>query len=180
VTSAIADLVAEHTLDVPDYPKPGIMFKDLSPLFLSGPAFAAAIDAVASECREYKCSAVAGIEARGFVIAAAVAYATGLGVVPIRKAGKLPRKTYRASYSLEYGEATVEMHQDAVEPGQRVMLVDDVLATGGTAEAAISLIKQAGGVVGGLNVFLELGFLAGRQRLSGTCPDVPVTALLTV
>ena len=119
---------------------------------------------------------VAGIEARGFMLAAAIAYATGAGVVPVRKAGKLPRATHAASYELEYGQATLEVHRDAFGPGQRVLVVDDVLATGGTAAASLALVEQAGGTVTGFTVVLELAFLKGRERLPGR----PVHALLTV
>jgi len=119
---------------------------------------------------------VVGIEARGFVLAAAVAYASGVGVVPVRKAGKLPRATHAASYALEYGEATLEVHRDAFEPGQRVLVVDDVLATGGTAQATLHLVEQAGGTVLGLTVVVELSFLGGRARVGGH----PLHALLTV
>jgi adenine phosphoribosyltransferase len=157
----VARLVADQVIDVPDFPQPGIVFKDLTPLFATG---AAGFDVVA------------GIEARGFVIAAAVAYATGVGVVPIRKAGKLPRETVRETYALEYGEATLELHTDAFAGGQRVLLVDDVLATGGTAEASLRLVEAAGGVVAGFTVLLELAFLDGRGRLNPR----PVHALLTV
>jgi adenine phosphoribosyltransferase len=119
---------------------------------------------------------VVGIEARGFVIAAAVAYAAGVGVVPVRKAGKLPRAALAAAYGLEYGEAVLELHEDAFLPGQRVLVVDDVLATGGTAEATLGLVERAGGTVVGFSVLIELAFLAGRQRLAGR----PVHALLVV
>jgi adenine phosphoribosyltransferase len=172
----IADLVASKVLDVPDFPKPGIVFKDLMPLFADGPAFAAAIDAVIAEQGAASFDVVAGIEARGFVIAAAVAYATGKGVVPVRKAGKLPRTTVSATYALEYGEATLEVHADAFVAGERVLVVDDVLATGGTAAATLGLVERAGGTVSGFSVLLELSFLAGRERLAGR----PVHALLTV
>jgi len=172
----IADLVASKVLDVPDFPKPGIVFKDLMPLFADGPAFAAAIDAVIAEQGAASFDVVAGIEARGFVIAAAVAYATGKGVVPVRKAGKLPRATVSATYALEYGEATLEVHADAFVAGERVLVVDDVLATGGTAAATLGLVERAGGTVSGFSVLLELSFLAGRERLAGR----PVHALLTV
>ncbi|WP_238012205.1 adenine phosphoribosyltransferase [Dactylosporangium sp. AC04546] len=172
----ISELVASKVLDVPDFPKPGVVFKDLMPLFADGPAFAAAIDAVIAEQGEETFDVVAGIEARGFVIAAAVAYATGKGVVPVRKAGKLPRETVAATYALEYGEATLEVHADAFIAGERVLVVDDVLATGGTAAATLGLVERAGGTVSGFSVFLELSFLSGRQRLEGR----PVHALLTV
>jgi adenine phosphoribosyltransferase len=172
----IADLVASKVLDVPDFPKPGILFKDLMPLFADGPAFAAAVDAIIAEHGAGSFDVVAGIEARGFVIAAAVAYATGKGVVPVRKAGKLPRKTVSATYALEYGEATLEVHADAFVAGERVLVVDDVLATGGTAAATLQLVERAGGSVSGFSVLLELAFLGGRSRLAPR----PVHALLTV
>jgi adenine phosphoribosyltransferase len=176
----VARLVADQVIDVPDFPQPGIVFKDLTPLFADGPAFHATIDAIVAHYRQDTGAAgfdvVAGIEARGFVIAAAVAYATGVGVVPIRKAGKLPRETVRETYALEYGEATLELHTDAFAGGQRVLLVDDVLATGGTAEASLRLVEAAGGVVAGFTVLLELAFLDGRGRLNPR----PVHALLTV
>ena len=172
----IADLVASRVVDVPDFPKPGIVFKDLMPLFADGPSFAAAIDAIIEFHGPDSFDVVAGIEARGFVIAAAVAYATGRGVVPVRKAGKLPRKTLSATYALEYGEATLEVHSDAFNAGHRVLVVDDVLATGGTAEATLGLVEQAGGEVSGFSVLLELAFLHGRDRLAPR----EVHALLTV
>ncbi|MFI5912718.1 adenine phosphoribosyltransferase [Dactylosporangium sp. NPDC051541] len=172
----IAELVASKVLDVLDFPKPGVLFKDLMPLFADGPAFAAAIDAIIAEHGAERFDVVAGIEARGFVIAAAVAYATGKGVVPVRKAGKLPRKTVAATYALEYGEATLEVHADAFIAGERVLVVDDVLATGGTAAATLGLVERAGGTVSGFSVLLELGFLEGRAKLAGR----PVHALLTV
>jgi adenine phosphoribosyltransferase len=169
-----AGLVAGSVLDVPDFPKPGIVFKDLMPLFADGPVFRQVIDAIIAHHDAF--DVVAGIEARGFVVAAAIAYATGTGVVPIRKAGKLPRAAYSASYALEYGEATLEVHRDAFIAGQRVLVVDDVLATGGTAGAALELVERAGGTVSGFTVLLELGFLDGRARLAPRT----VHALLTV
>ncbi|MEU1887318.1 adenine phosphoribosyltransferase [Micromonospora sp. WMMD987] len=172
----MARLVASRVLDVPDFPKPGVMFKDLMPLFADGDVFREVIDGIIGYHGRDGFDIVVGIEARGFVIAAAIAYATGLGVVPVRKAGKLPRPAYSASYALEYGEATLEVHQDAFTAGHRVLVVDDVLATGGTAEATLDLVERAGGTVAGFTVLLELGFLAGRQRLAGR----PVHALLTV
>src|SRR5215475_12616376 len=134
-------LVATHVIDVPDFPQPGVGFKDLTPLFADGPAFRELIDGIVAGYRRDDGSlgfdVVAGIEARGFVIAAAVAYAAGVGVVPVRKAGKLPRKVLSAAYQLEYGEAVLEVHADAFIADQRVLVVDDVVATGGTAEAAL-------------------------------------------
>jgi adenine phosphoribosyltransferase len=172
----IAELVASHVIDVPDFPQPGVVFKDLSPLFADAPAFREAMDAIVKAYGPDAFDVVAGIEARGFLIAAPVAYAAGTGVVPVRKAGKLPRLTHAATYALEYGTATLEVHADAFIAGQRVLLVDDVLATGGTAEATFSLVEQAGGSVVGFTVLLELSFLHGRERLR----DRPVHALLTV
>jgi adenine phosphoribosyltransferase len=173
---ATAALVADRVLDVPDFPQPGIVFKDLMPLFADGPAFAAVADAIVAHHGRGTFDLVAGIEARGFVIAGAIGYATGLGVVPIRKAGKLPRATVAATYALEYGEATLEVHADAFTAGHRVLVVDDVLATGGTADATLGLIERAGGRVVGFSVLLELAFLHGRERLAPR----PVHALLTV
>lgn len=170
----LAALVASHVVDVPGFPQPGIVFKDLSPLFADASAFRRVVDAIVHAHDGF--DTVVGIEARGFVLAAAVAYAAGVGVVPVRKAGKLPRETHSASYALEYGEATLEVHRDAFVPAQRVLVVDDVLATGGTAEAALRLVKQAGGVVLGFTVVVELSFLGGRTRMA----DHPLHALLTV
>ncbi|WDZ82281.1 adenine phosphoribosyltransferase [Micromonospora cathayae] len=173
---AVAELVAGRVLDVPDFPKPGIVFKDLMPLFADGDVFREVIDGIVAHHGRENFDVVAGIEARGFVVAAAIAYATGVGVVPVRKAGKLPRATHTASYALEYGEATLEVHQDAFTAGHRVLVVDDVLATGGTAEATLDLVERAGGTVAGFTVLLELGFLGGRAKLAPR----PVHALLTV
>ncbi len=170
-----AELISGGIVDVPDFPQPGVVFKDLTPLFADGVAFRGVIDAIVEQYRG-TFDVVVGMEARGFVVAAAVAYAAGVGVVPVRKAGKLPRLTYSASYALEYGEATLQVHQDAFGAGQRVLVLDDVLATGGTVEATATLIRQAGGVVQGVCVLVELGFLGGRDRLA----DLPVTALLTI
>ncbi len=167
--------VASKVIDVPDFPKSGIIFKDLTPLFADGEAFKEIIDAI-REAYPAGFDIVVGVEARGFVIAAAVAYAAGVGVVPIRKAGKLPRVAHAASYELEYGQATLEISEGALVPGQKVLVVDDVLATGGTAEATLELVERAGGEIVGLSVLLELDFLKGRQRLVGR----PVHALLTV
>ncbi len=171
----ISKLILDRVVDVSDFPKPGIIFKDLTPLFADGDAFRKIIDAIASE-HDGGFDTVVGIEARGFVIAAAVAYAAGVGVVPIRKAGKLPRVAHSTSYALEYGVATLEIGEGALQPGQRVLVVDDVLATGGTAEATLELVERAGGRIAGFTVLLELAFLSGRERLAGR----PVHALLTV
>jgi adenine phosphoribosyltransferase len=176
VTADLAALVAGHVHDVPDFPKPGIAFKDLMPLFADGAAFRQVVDGIVAHHGADSFDVVAGVEARGFVVAAAIAYATGTGVVPIRKAGKLPRATHAVAYDLEYGQATLEVHTDAFTAGQRVLLVDDVLATGGTALAALDLVTLAGGTVAGFTVLLELGFLGGRARIAPR----PVHALLTV
>jgi adenine phosphoribosyltransferase len=171
----IAKVIADRVVDVPDFPKPGIVFKDLTPLFADGEAFRSVIDDIVSRyAGEF--DTVVGIEARGFVLAAAVAYASGSGVVPIRKAGKLPRVAHSVSYALEYGEATLEVSEGAFKPGQRVLVVDDVLATGGTAVATLDLVERAGGVVAGLVVLMELVFLDGRSRLPGRS----VHAMMTI
>ena len=167
-------------IDVPDFPEPGIVFKDITPLLADHDGFTATIEALASVGRDPAGSPVVdkvvGMEARGFILAAPVALALGCGFVPVRKAGKLPRATRAVSYSLEYGQATLEMHEDAVVEGDRVLLVDDVLATGGTARATQELIEQSGGTCVGLAVLMELGFLPGR----GTVGDLPVHSLITV
>ena len=170
------DVIAARVIDVPDFPQSGVVFKDLMPLFADGDAFRHVIDAIVEHYRPGSFDIVVGIEARGFVIAAAVAYAARVGVVPVRKAGKLPRDTHAASYDLEYGQATLEVQADAFTAGQRVLIVDDVLATGGTAAATVGLVERAGGAVVGVTVLLELAFLHGRERLPGR----EVHALLTV
>jgi adenine phosphoribosyltransferase len=172
----LASVVLGGTVDVLDFPKPGIVFKDLMPLFADGAAFRRVVDGIVEHYGRDGFDVVAGVEARGFVVAAAVAYATGAGVVPVRKAGKLPRKALSATYELEYGEATLEVHEDAFIAGQRVLVVDDVLATGGTAGAALDLVERAGGTVAGFTVLMELAFLKGRERLNPRT----VHALLTV
>jgi adenine phosphoribosyltransferase len=172
----VSELVASKVVDVPDFPQAGVLFKDLTPLFADGVAFRAVIDSIVDHHGRSSFDIVVGIEARGFVIASAVAYAAGVGVVPVRKAGKLPRATHAASYALEYGQATLEVHEDAFISANRVLVVDDVLATGGTAEATLGLVERAGGTVTGFTVLLELAFLHGRERLTGR----DVYALLTV
>jgi adenine phosphoribosyltransferase len=161
--------------DVPDYPQPGVMFKDITPLLADGPAFAATIEALAKG-HDGLVDKVAGIEARGFILAAPVACRLGVGFVPVRKVGKLPAPTYAETYELEYGTATVEVKADAFAPGDRVLLIDDVLATGGTAAATAALIRHCGAEVSSLSVLLELGFLDGRANL----PGLDINALITV
>ena len=160
-----ARLVLERVRDVPDWPLPGVVFKDISPLLADAAAFAAVTAVVAEHARQAGATAVAGIEARGFVLAAPAAVQAGAGFLPVRKAGKLPGRALRREYALEYGTAAVELLPDVVVPGQRVLVVDDVLATGGTAEAACALLEEAGAVVAGLHVLLELPALGGRARL---------------
>ena len=162
---AIADLIRAKIRDIADYPQPGIVFKDITPLLGDGAALGAVVAALAAGHGQV--DKVAGIEARGFILAASVACHLGSGFVPVRKLGKLPAATYAQTYELEYGTATIEVHQDDFVPGERVLIVDDVLATGGTAEAAADLVRRAGGEVAGIAVILELAFLEGRAKLSG-------------
>jgi len=171
---AIADLIRAKIRDIADYPQPGIVFKDITPLLGDGAALGAVVAALAAG--HGPVDKVAGIEARGFILAASVACHLGSGFVPVRKAGKLPAPTYAQTYDLEYGTATIEVHRDAFVPGERVLIVDDVLATGGTAEAAADLVRRAGGEVAGIAVILELAFLDGRAKLSG----MSVRSLLVV
>ena len=170
LTRLISDLVR----DVPDYPQAGVVFKDITPLLADGKAFAAVVDALA--VTHGPVDKVAGIEARGFILAAPVANRLGVGFVPIRKQGKLPGATFAEDYDLEYGTATIEVLTDAFVPGERVLVIDDVLATGGTARATADLVRRAGARVAGLAVLLELSFLNGRARLA----ELPVSALLTI
>lgn len=158
----------QHIREIPNFPKPGIGFKDIGPLLGNGLIFAEVVDHMARICREQDLRAeiVACPEARGFIFGSALAYELGIGFVPIRKPGKLPYKTSRVEYALEYGKDTVEMHIDAVTPGQRVLLVDDLLATGGTLAACADLIEKSEAVVAGCVFIVELTFLHGRKRLS--------------
>src|SRR5215475_2992488 len=154
--------------DVPNFPKKGIVFKDITPI-LSDPAlFRASVDLFLDRCRTRKIDKIVGIDARGFLFGSAVAYELGVGFVPIRKRGKLPFKTEIASYSLEYGEAEMEMHIDAISAGERIVLVDDLLATGGTSAAAAVLIRKAGGHLLEAQFLIELESLHGRERLEST------------
>lgn len=152
--------------DIEDFPKPGILFKDITPVLADGPALRAVVDEIAGR-RRGDCDVVLGMEARGFIVGAAVAYTLGIGFVPVRKAGKLPGDTVRADYALEYGTASLEVHADALVAGQRVLVVDDVLATGGTAEATCELVRRCGGVVAGIEMLVEIDSLGGRERLQG-------------
>lgn len=192
----IAEVITARIRDIPDYPQPGVVFKDITPLLADGAAFAAVIAALAaghsgvtaghngkaaghsgmdrSDIRGVGIDKVAGIEARGFIFAAPVACTLGAGFVPVRKQGKLPGPTHAQSYQLEYGTATIEVHVDAFEPGDRVLIVDDVLATGGTAAATAQLVRRCGAHVAEIAVLLELGFLNGRAKLA----DLEVRSLL--
>jgi adenine phosphoribosyltransferase len=153
--------------EVPDFPKPGILFYDITTLLKDGGGLAAVIDGLKDHYREAQVDVVMGIEARGFIFAPALAYALGAGFVPVRKPGKLPAETVRVSYDLEYGKDTLEMHKDAVGAGARVLIVDDLLATGGTASAAARMVREQGGTVAGLGFVVELTFLNGRRKLAG-------------
>jgi len=153
--------------DIPDFPKPGVVFKDITPLLAHADAFQSTIDLLAGHFSSTRIDKVLGVEARGFIIAAPVSYKFGAGFVPIRKAGKLPWDIEREEYELEYGSDLLEIHRDGVEPGDNVVIVDDVLATGGTASASVRLVEKLGGTVTGLGFVIELGFLGGRSKLAG-------------
>src|SRR5436309_4611648 len=153
--------------EIHDFPKPGILFYDITTLLKDPCGFRGSIDGLKTHYRDAQVDVVVGIEARGFIFAPALAYAMGAGFVPVRKPKKLPAACVRVTYDLEYGTDTLDMHEDAVRPGDRVLIVDDLLATGGTAAAAARMVKEAGGVVVGLGFLVELTFLNGRSRLSG-------------
>jgi adenine phosphoribosyltransferase len=184
VTGPGADDVAGHLMrlvvDVPDYPLPGVLFKDITPVLADPAVFALVVEALAGAGRDADgrpaVELVVGMEARGFILAAPVALALGAGFVPVRKAGKLPRETVSQTYALEYGEATLEVHRDAFAAGDRVLLVDDVLATGGTVAATRRLVEQCGAVPVAVAVMMDLSFLPGREAVA----DLPLTSLMTV
>ena len=161
--------------NVPDFPQPGIQFKDITPVLGDARLFDGAIDLMAARHADAGIDACVGIDARGFIFAAAAAKQLGTGFVPVRKKGKLPWKTHEESYSLEYGEATVAIHQDALQPGARVLLLDDLLATGGTAAAAVNLLKKIGAEIVEIGFLIELGFLNGREKMNGA----PINSLIT-
>ncbi|PAQ16383.1 adenine phosphoribosyltransferase [Bacillaceae bacterium SAOS 7] len=152
---------------VPDWPKPGIKFKDITPLMDNGEAFRYATDQIVEYAKEKQIDLVVGPEARGFIVGCPVAYSLGIGFAPVRKEGKLPRETVKVEYGLEYGKDVLTIHKDAVKPGQRVLITDDLLATGGTIEATIQLVEQLGGVVAGIAFLIELEYLNGRSKLDG-------------
>ena len=152
--------------DIPDFPRKGILFKDITPLIAEPELFKLAVDTLASRHAESRIDRVCVVESRGFLFGSAVAYRLGAGIVPIRKKGKLPHETLEAAYDLEYGTATLQVHVDAFEPGTRVLLIDDLLATGGTAEASARLIEQLGGKIIEIQFLIELAFLNGREKIS--------------
>ena len=163
----MADRLSALVRDIPDFPRPGITFKDITPLLADAGAFRTAVDGIAGRFDGATVDRVLGVEARGFILAAPIAYRFGAGFTPVRKAGKLPWQVEAEEYALEYGTDLLEIHRDAVAPGERVLVVDDVLATGGTAAATVRLVERLGGEVVGLGFALELAFLDGRSRLPG-------------
>jgi adenine phosphoribosyltransferase len=171
----LADLISSRLRDVPDFPEPGVLFKDITPLLADPAAFGSAVDALAAVPAATGADLIAGVEARGFVVAAALARAVHAGMVPVRKAGKLPPPTVSARYELEYGSAEIEVPVGLLE-GRNVYVVDDVLATGGTLAATVELLERVGATVTGIGVLIELSFLHGRDRLPGR----ELTALLTL
>lgn len=178
LAEGVRELLAGHIRDVADYPQPGVGFKDITPLLADPEAFATLTAALAGICAERRATKVVGLEARGFILAAPAAVRAGLGFVPVRKAGKLPGATLSQSYDLEYGSAEIEVHAEDLAEGDRVLVIDDVLATGGTAEASVELIRRAGADVAGVAVLLELGFLGGRDRLAPALRGAPLDALI--
>lgn len=178
--AAARDAMNRLVIDVADFPEPGIVFKDISPMLADHTAFTTVIDVLAAAGRDDSGAVVVdkviGMESRGFILGAPVALSLGVGFVPVRKVGKLPRETYAVSYDLEYGQATLEIHRDAIAPGERVLLVDDVLATGGTVGATRQLVARCGGTTHAVAVLMELGALPGRDAVGG----LPLTVLATV
>ncbi len=167
--------IERHIREVPDFPRPGISFKDITPLIEDGPAFHAAVDGMALATESIDYSRILSAEARGFVFGTALAYRAQKGLILARKPDKLPRKTISASYDLEYGQSSLEVHEDAIANGTRVLVVDDLLATGGTARAMCQLVENASGIVAGVAFLIELRFLGGRELLT----SYPVTSLIT-
>ena len=164
---AVKTDLAEKIRDIPDFPKAGILFKDITTLLKDGPSFKAAIDGLLAQVSAKKVDVVVGMESRGLIFGAPIAYALGVGFVPVRKLGKLPAEVVSVEYDLEYGSATLEMHKDAIQPGQKVLIVDDLLATGGTVAGTIELVQRLQGEIVGLAFLIELKFLKGRDRLRG-------------
>jgi adenine phosphoribosyltransferase len=168
------DALKECIRSIPDFPKPGILFRDITPLLTDGKLFQCAIDTIGDRYKDQGIDIVVGIEARGFIMGSALAYKLGAGHAIIRKPGKLPFRTHRATYALEYGTDTLEIHQDAIKPGQRVLIADDLLATGGTVSAAVDLVQHLGGKIVELAFLIELTDLKGRERLK----DYPIFSLI--
>ncbi|KJY33166.1 MULTISPECIES: adenine phosphoribosyltransferase [Streptomyces] len=179
-TPEVRELLLSRITDVPNYPKPGVMFKDITPLLADPKAFGALTDTLVELAGRYGATKIVGLEARGFILAAPVAVKAGIGFIPVRKAGKLPGATLAQAYELEYGTAEIEVHAEDLSAGDRVMVIDDVLATGGTAEASLELIRRAGADVAGVAVLMELSFLPGREKLSGALAGAPLDALIVV
>lgn len=157
----------DFVASIPDFPTEGVLFRDITPLMADGPAFKEACDALIQYARDIRTDVVAGPESRGFIFGCPVAYELKIGFVPVRKPNKLPRKTISYKYQLEYGENELHIHEDAIRPGQRVLIIDDLLATGGTVEATIKLVEQLGGIVAGCAFLIELEGLGGREKLQG-------------
>lgn len=174
MVSDMIDQLHAAVRDVPDFPKAGIVFKDITPILANAELFRVSIDLFLGRCREKEIDKIVGIDARGFLFGSAVAYELGVGFVPLRKKGRLPYKTESAKYSLEYGEAEMELHIDAIEPGEKIVLIDDLLATGGTSASAAALIAKVGGVLLEAQFLIELEFLHGREKLAPT----PVVSFL--
>ena len=174
MASGMIDQLRATVRDVPDFPKQGIIFKDITPILGSGPLFKAAVDLFLERCRGKKIDKIVGIDARGFLFGSAVAFDLGIGFVPLRKKGRLPYKTESAAYTLEYGEAEMELHIDAITAGEKIVLIDDLLATGGTSASAVTLIKKVGGDLLEAIFLIELEFLHGREKLFPT----PVASFL--
>ena len=166
--------VRDHVRSIPDHPQPGVVFRDITPLLGDAATFTAAVDGLVGDFAGSPVDRVVGVEARGFIFASAVAYRIGAGLVPVRKAGKLPWAVVREEYDLEYGSDKLEIHRDAIHPGERILIIDDVLATGGTAAATARLVETLGGVIAGLGFVIELDDLGGRKHLG----ERPVKALL--
>lgn len=173
VSRVIEDL-RKYCRDIPDFPKKGIIFRDITNLLKNGPVFKRAIDEIAVQYSREKIDVVISIEARGFIIGSALAYRLGSGLVPVRKKGKLPWRVYRKSYDLEYGQDELEVHQDAIAPGQNILIVDDVIATGGTVEAVAKLVKEMQGNIIGAAFLIELTELKGREKIK----DIPIFSLI--
>ena len=173
------DRIGSLMRDVPDFPKPGIMFRDVTTVLRDPVAWRATVDQMCDAVDAWAFDVVVGIESRGFILGSAMAYQLGVGFVPVRKPGKLPAAVHTVDYELEYGLDSLEIHRDALDPGHRVLIIDDLLATGGTAAATIRLIEAAGGQVTGVSVLVELVDLGGRGVLAAAAPDAPLAALLT-